>query len=236
MYQEKISNLFGPSIIIDVERNIELTNISIIVSKGLIKITVPFYLSNQKINELLKKKFTWIRKKILIQQKIQPSIKKLYTDGEKFKYLGGDYKLKIKKGKSYSVNITNNILVVIVNDTSNIIKIKKLIHKWLLNKSNLYFKEKTLFYAEENKLKVTSVKVREYKSRWGSCNINGGITFNWRLIMAPPEVIKYVIIHELVHLIEHNHSRRYWEQVKKLYPNIDEAKKWLIYNGKTLNI
>ena len=54
--------------------------------------------------------------------------------------------------------------------------------------------------------------------------------------MAPPEIIKYVIVHELVHLIEHNHSTKYWEHVKKIYPNIDEAKKWLIYNGKSLSI
>ena len=54
--------------------------------------------------------------------------------------------------------------------------------------------------------------------------------------MAPPNIIKYVIIHELMHLKEHNHSPKYWGHVKLLYPNIEEAKNWLIYNGKTLTI
>ena len=99
----------------------------------------------------------------------------------------------------------------------------------------MYFDIKTSFYANKNNLNITSIKVREYKARWGSCSTNGDISFNWRLIMAPPEIIEYVIIHELMHLKEHNHSPKYWKHVKAAYPNIDEAKKWLIYNGKTLN-
>ena len=54
--------------------------------------------------------------------------------------------------------------------------------------------------------------------------------------MAPPKIIEYVIIHELMHIKEHNHSPKYWEHVKLSYPNIKEAKEWLIYNGQTLNI
>ena len=80
------------------------------------------------------------------------------------------------------------------------------------------------------------MKVREYKARWGSCSINGDISFNWRLIMAPPYIIEYVIIHELMHIKEHNHSSRFWDLVKSQYPNIKEAKQWLIYNAHTLNI
>ena len=90
--------------------------------------------------------------------------------------------------------------------------------------------------CKKNHLKINSVKVREYKARWGSCSNNGDISFNWRLIMAPPKIIEYVIIHELMHIKEHNHSPKYWNYVKSLYPNINEAKEWLMYNGQTLNI
>ena len=90
--------------------------------------------------------------------------------------------------------------------------------------------------ARNNNLKVKSVKIRAYKARWGSCSINGDILFNWRLIMAPPKIIEYVIVHELMHIKEHNHSPKYWEHVKILYPNIKNAKEWLMYKGQTLNI
>ena len=100
----------------------------------------------------------------------------------------------------------------------------------------IYFKKETHNCAKKNHLKINSVKVREYKARWGSCSNKGDISFNWRLIMAPPKIIEYVIIHELMHIKEHNHSPKYWNYVKSLYPNINEAKEWLMYNGQTLNI
>ena len=236
LFKQKISNSFGSNIIIDINRSIRLKSASIKISKDCIKVTAPFLISKKKIEEILKKKFNWIKKQLLIQQNIQPLIKKEYLENEEFKYLGKSYILKIIKGKKYSVKIEDNLLVVIVKNTKNIIKIKRLINKWFHEESDVYFKEKTFLYAKVNNLKVNSVKVREYKARWGSCSINGNITFNWCLIMAPPEIIKYVIIHELVHLIEHNHSPKYWKEVKKIYPNIDEAKNWLLYNGKTLSI
>ena len=94
----------------------------------------------------------------------------------------------------------------------------------------------SIYYAKKNNLNIKSLKVREYKARWGSCSINGDISFNWRLIMAPPQIIEYVIIHELMHIKEHNHSSRFWDLVKSQYPCIKEAKQWLIYNGATLNV
>ena len=236
LFKQKNSNLFGSNTVIDINRNIKLKSITIKISKNYIKITMPFFITNKNINDLLKKKFNWIKKQLLIQQDIQPLINKEYTDNEKFKFLGKDYKLNIIKGIRYSVKIENDLLVVVVKDTENIIKIKRLIQKWFNEKSLLYFQEKTFLYAKKNNLEFSSIKVRNYKARWGSCSINGDIAFNWRLIMAPPKIIEYVIIHELVHLIEHNHSPRYWEQVKKIYPDIDQAKNWLISNGKTLNI
>ena len=126
--------------------------------------------------------------------------------------------------------------MVIVKDVQNISKIKRLIRKWLHDQSASYFNKETFYFAEKNKLNLQSVKVREYRARWGSCSTNGDISFNWRLIMAPPHIIEYVIIHELMHIKEHNHSSRFWDLVKSQYPNIKDAKQWLIYNGHTLNI
>ena len=236
LFKKKIFNSFESNVTTNIDRSLISKSISIKITKNCINVIAPFLISDNKIKELLENKYNWIKKQLLIQEKIKPLIKKKYSNGEEFNYLGVTYNLKIIKSTKNQVRIESNFLNVEVKNTKNIIKIKKLIHKWFNEKSACYFKEKTYFYAKKNNLKITSVKIREYKARWGSCSVDGNITFNWRLIMAPPIVIKYVIIHELVHLIEHNHSPKYWKQVKKLYPNIDEAKKWLIYNGKTLNI
>ena len=236
LFKKNIPNLFRSNTIININRSVKLNSISLKISKNCIYVTAPYLLSHNKINEFLKKKLKWIKKQLFIQDNIQPLIKKKYLNGEVYKYLGKTYNLQITKGIKYSIKIENNLLIVTVKDIKNIIKVKSLINKWFHNESISYFEERTFFYAKENDLKPTSVKVREYKARWGSCSLDGNITFNWRLIMAPPKIIKYVIIHELVHLIEHNHSPKYWRHVKKLYPDFNDAKDWLIFNGKTLNV
>lgn len=78
------------------------------------------------------------------------------------------------------------------------------------------------------------VKITNAKSRWGSCQRNGNLTFSWRLVMAPWPVIDYVVIHELTHLLEHNHSRRFWERVRRVYPEYKNCRKWLKDNGHLL--
>mgnify|MGYP000008695858 FL=1 len=235
-YKQKISSLLGPNINIDIKRTLSLKLISIKILNNCIKITAPFLLSNKKIEEFLLKKHTWIKKQLLIQSNIQAFIKKEYVNGEEFLFLGETYNLKISVGNQYSIKIEDSFLMVIVKDVQNISKIKRLIRKWLHDQSASYFNKETFYFAEKNKLNLHSVKVREYRARWGSCSTNGDISFNWRLIMAPPHIIEYVIIHELMHIKEHNHSSRFWDLVKSQYPNIKDAKQWLIYNGHTLNI
>ncbi|MDB3905712.1 M48 family metallopeptidase [Alphaproteobacteria bacterium] len=234
---QQLSTIIGhDDILIDIKRTLTLKKIAIKVKDKRVTIKVPFFINNNLIKQLVNRKLSWIKKKLNIQSKFLPFKKKSYVNDEKFLYLGKYYKLKILKNKKYSVNIEGDFLRVNVKDELNILKVKKLLKEWFREKSFIYFQKETLNYAKINNLKINSVKVREYKARWGSCSNNADISFNWRLIMAPPKIIEYVIIHELMHIKEHNHSPKYWNYVKSLYPNINEAKEWLMYNGQTLNI
>jgi hypothetical protein len=233
---QQLSTILGHGILIDIKRTLTLKAIAIRVKGKRVTIKVPFFINNNLIQQLVNKKLSWIKKQLNIQSKFLPLEKKLYINDEKFLYLGKYYKLKILKNKKYSVNIEGDFLQVNVKNELNILKVKKLLKEWFREKSFIYFKKETYNYAKINNLKINSVKVREYKARWGSCSNKGDISFNWRLIMAPPKIIEYVIIHELMHIKEHNHSPKYWNYVKSLYPNINEAKEWLMYNGQTLNI
>jgi len=76
--------------------------------------------------------------------------------------------------------------------------------------------------------------VREQKTRWGSCSSKGNISLNWKLVMAPMEVIDYVIVHELCHMKEMNHSKNYWNIVKSIIPDFELRRKWLKDNGHRL--
>ena len=233
---QQLSTIIGHDILIDIKRTLTLKAIAIRVKEKRVTIKVPFFINNNLIQQLVNKKLPWIKKQLNIQSKFLTLEKKLYINDEKFLYLGKYYKLKILKNKKYSVNIEGDFLQVNIKNELNILKVKKLLKEWFREKSFIYFKKETYNYAKINNLKINSVKVREYKARWGSCSNKGDISFNWRLIMAPPKIIEYVIIHELMHIKEHNHSPKYWNYVKSLYPNINEAKEWLMYNGQTLNI
>ena len=235
-FHQQISTIIGHDIDIVIKRVVTLKAIAIKIERKSVTIKVPFFINNKLVEQLIRKKINWIKKKIKINLNFQPFKKKLYINDEQFLYLGKNYKLKILKNNKYSVKIEGDFLQVNIKNELNILKIRKLIKGWFYEKSYIYFKKETYDCAKKNHLKINSIKVREYKARWGSCSSNGDISFNWRLIMAPPKIIKYVIVHELMHIKELNHSPKYWNYVRSLYPNIKVAKEWLKYNGQTLNI
>jgi predicted metal-dependent hydrolase len=78
------------------------------------------------------------------------------------------------------------------------------------------------------------VRVRDQQSRWGACSGKGAITLNWRLVQMPPDVADYVMLHELAHLRQPNHSRRFWREVDRLCPSWRDAERWLRAHGREL--
>jgi predicted metal-dependent hydrolase len=90
-------------------------------------------------------------------------------------------------------------------------------------------------YADLLGVRVKRVAVRDQSSRWGSCSTTGVLSFSWRLVLAPPFVLDYLAAHEVAHLIEMNHSRRFWRLLERLYPNIARAKLWLDVHGPDLH-
>ena len=81
---------------------------------------------------------------------------------------------------------------------------------------------------------VARIRISDPKSRWGSCSSRGGLSYSWRLVLAPPDVLDYVVAHEVAHLVEHNHGRRFWALVDTLAPDAQTARAWLLRRGNTL--
>ena len=88
--------------------------------------------------------------------------------------------------------------------------------------------------AAANGLSVARVTIRDQRSRWGSCSSRGHIALNYRLMLMPPEVRDYILVHELMHLRQADHSRRFWRHVEAAYPRFREAERWLRKHGSTL--
>jgi predicted metal-dependent hydrolase len=90
-------------------------------------------------------------------------------------------------------------------------------------------------YAERLGVRLKRISVRDQSSRWGSCSTTGVLSFSWRLILAPPYVLDYLAAHEVAHLVELNHSRRFWRLVRRLDPDFERAKRWLDVHGTDLH-
>ncbi|MEE8638122.1 MAG: M48 family metallopeptidase [Candidatus Margulisiibacteriota bacterium] len=95
--------------------------------------------------------------------------------------------------------------------------------------------ERCKYFSDLTGLRPRSIRITEANKRWGSCGARGGLNFSWRLILAPPEVIDYVIVHELVHLVERNHSKHFWRRVAEVLPDYKIHRRWLKVKGYLLS-
>lgn len=93
---------------------------------------------------------------------------------------------------------------------------------------------KVAYYARILNVTYDRITIRNQKTRWGSCSSKGNLNFNCLLMMAPPEVLDYVVVHELCHRLEMNHSKRFWAQVERVLPDYRKPRKWLKEQGSRL--
>ncbi|MDA5559722.1 SprT family zinc-dependent metalloprotease [Exiguobacterium sp. MMG028] len=107
---------------------------------------------------------------------------------------------------------------------------------WLRERAREYVIERAPIYESSLGVKAKKIRIGHQKTRWGSCSSNGTISINVRLMLAPKEVMDYVIAHEWVHLVHFDHSASFWDTLRTVYPKTDDAKAWLKQNGHTLQL
>ena len=99
-----------------------------------------------------------------------------------------------------------------------------------------YFPSRVAYYEQIIGVTHASIRIRDQKTRWGSCSSKGNLNFNWRLMLAPPRVLDYVVVHELCHRKEMNHSKAFWDAVETVLPDYVQLRKWLKDNGGKLTL
>jgi hypothetical protein len=109
------------------------------------------------------------------------------------------------------------------------------VHDFLKREARRDLQKSAQEYAQALGVRVKRISIRDQSSRWGSCTSAGSLSFSWRLILAPPFVLDYLAAHEVAHLVEMNHSPRFWRVVGRLCPSMERAKKWLDGSGNDLH-
>jgi predicted metal-dependent hydrolase len=208
------------------------------IQKGKVFVMVPEGLTIVAIESLVAKKTRWIKQKLAIQNEIIAIKPKEFVTGESFSFLGRNHPLKIESGLYPVINLHQDELVVSVRDKTadNASTIKQLLIKWYKQQAESQLRDKTGSYSRIIGVNPTSITIKSFKSRWGSCSIAGGIQYNWKIIIAPERIVNYVVIHELCHILHHNHSPAFWKAVERYCHDYRDCGKWLKINGGRLEI
>ncbi|WP_089729762.1 M48 family metallopeptidase [Candidatus Thiosymbion oneisti] len=208
------------------------------VVEGKVSVVVPRRTSTDKVQALVSRKTRWIREKLLLYRKHQPPKPKEYVSGECFTYLGRNYRLKVESGTAKSVKLQGGRLVVQVSPSVR--KRDRYLHgaltEWYREHALQKLQQKVQRYAKVVRVSPSSVGIKTFSGRWGSCSTKGNLAFNWKAIIAPNRIVDYLVVHELCHLHHHNHSPEFWKCVERVLPDYAESKEWLKVNGRWLDV
>jgi len=194
-------------------------------------VRVPSGTSSKRIEGFVQKKKFWIKEKQSHPQKYRPPIPlKEFVSGESVLYLGHNYRLEIRDAQEEQVKLSEKFFVCGPRGAD----LKAVLKNWFVETAKCEVPSRVKVHAQNMGVSYNRVVITDMKYRWGSCTPHKKLNFNWRLIKAPVHVIDYVVVHELAHILERNHSLLFWQHVKTQIPNFDVAKNWLKAHGQCL--
>lgn len=224
-------------------------SLSIMIGKdGTIQVKAPNWLPKYRIDQFIQQKSDWIEEKrsevnILEQKKAAHT----FQEGDSFFFLGETYGLVVqsipsKGGKEKVTLHKEEKLLAAVTENRTPSGLKQQLEQWYIHQAKGLFRERSSYYyplvaqaaekmGKQDIGRVNRITIRNQKTRWGSCSSKGNLNFNWRLLMAPIEVLDYVVVHELCHLAYLNHSRQFWQLVGQILPDYENRREWLKSNG-----
>jgi predicted metal-dependent hydrolase len=208
---------------------------------GHLVVTRPAHVSLSSIEGILSKKKQWIffQREKLKQSSIH-HLRQTYQNGDPFLYMGEEVFLQVSHEEIARPLIRlhgkrlETIIPCSVSKEETPVVLREAIERWYRMEAKRVIPERVHELAVREGLTYNRIFIKGQKTRWGSCSTLGNLNFNWRLMMCPPEVIDYIIIHELCHLSEMNHSQRFWNLVASRCPNYKECERWLKQNGSQI--
>jgi predicted metal-dependent hydrolase len=207
--------------------------IALIVERdGTFTVRAPLRVPQAEIDSFVQQKVDWITRTREKIKSAQPALKKQYTDGEIFLFLGSPFELKLVERQKPALQFKDGFTLT----KSAREKGEAYFIHWYKERAFEVISERVKEYSQRHGFAPSQVKISSARTRWGSCSSTGTLNFTWRLVMAPLEVIDYVVAHELAHLRVKNHSRKFWKLVETICPDYKRHRKWLRENGERLSL
>jgi predicted metal-dependent hydrolase len=159
-----------------------------------------------------------------------PVTAKQFRAGERFLFLGQEHSLRVVEKQRAALTFEDHFIISKIA----LPKAAQAFERWYKFQALTVLNERVKFYAAKYGFQPGRIRITSARTRWGSCSSKGTLSFTWRLVMAPLEVIDYVVVHELVHLKVKNHSKTFWGNVAALMPDYKRHVAWLKANGRLM--
>ena len=196
---------------------------------GVVVVDAPENVDISRVKKVVAKKADWILKQQKDFLEFSPMPPKRYVSGETFRFLGNPYRLNIVLSKNKKIERTKERINLFIDGSE--INIKAFLDSWFRTQAEEVFVERLLFCMDKvKKIGVEStptIKLRKMQKRWGSCTRDGLIILNPELVKAPIDCIDYVLVHELCHLKEHSHNKRFYQLLDTALPSWRSEKRKL---------
>jgi predicted metal-dependent hydrolase len=184
------------------------------------------------IDEMIREKNAWILRKMDEIRKRPAAPAREYAEGELFFFLGRQYPLHLADDGPGTIERTDRLNV----PRSFVPDIRHRLKRWYREEAYREIHGRCMWFSMKTGHVPASVRISDARQRWGSCTSAGGLSFTWRLIQAPPEIVDYVVVHELVHISQHDHSKKFWMNVQAIMPDYERRRQWLRDNEWMLKI
>ena len=230
-----MENITIKDVSVQVKRSARRRTVALTIERdGRILVHAPKTTERKELEALLRKKLFWIHQQIGRKgEELHRLPEKEYVSGEGFFYRGRKYRLKLlddaqprKNGDRLQFHHGRFLM-----PRPYAAKGREVFIAWYTKRATEWVPRRVRLLQERVGIEPESIEIRDLGFRWGSCTSKGKLLFQWRLILLPPERIDFLILHELVHLHEHNHSPAFYDRLKHAAPDYERQEEWLRRNG-----
>lgn len=208
-------------------------------SYGNLEVQAPKGIPDERVLQLLEEKWELIQQKLKeMQDRLEGPQKRLYEQGESFLYLGNIYPVEILENNQIEqdhVVFEGDKLRIYVKKMEDE-NLKQALKRFYYQQCKALVEKSITSYQSYFKTKPRSIRITDSKTTWGTCDSRQQLTFNWRLAMAPREVVDYVVVHEMCHMVHLNHDRSFWRLVGRIMPDYKEKENWLAVSNWKMTV
>jgi predicted metal-dependent hydrolase len=211
----------------------------VIERNGIIAVRPPSSYTPEQVDAVVKSKRMWIYRNLAEWRDLNSTaVVREWVNGETFLYLGHAYRLALITEQTEPLKLIEGrfCLKRQLVDTGGSTAAKQAFEVYYADKGFQRISERVKYYAPKIGVTASSINVKDMGFRWASCSKSGALNFHWKCMMAPPKIIDYIIVHELCHMHQRNHSDAFWNEVDKVMPDYRERKEWLRKNGAGLSL